>query len=78
MSGAPKGVDLVLGGWTFTTITRLYSGRPLFFNQNLIVDGNPKLDKPTQGQWFDTSKFHALPTSTDPNLPPNLHKRDNP
>jgi hypothetical protein len=75
---APKGVDLIVGGWTFTTITRLYSGRPLFFTQNLIVDGNPKLDKPTQARWFDTSKFHALPTSTDPNLPPNLHKRDNP
>ena len=69
---------MALGGWTFTTTTRLYSGRPLFFNQNLIVDGNPKLSNPTRTKWFDTSKFHALPTSTDPTLPPNLHKRDNP
>ena len=75
---APKGVDLIVGGWTFTTFTRLYSGRPLFFTQNLIVDGDPKLDNPTQDRWFDTSKFHPLPTSTDPTLPPNLHKRDNP
>jgi len=75
---APKAVDLIVGGWTFTTFTRLYSGRPLFFTQNLIVDGNPKLDNPTQDRWFDTSKFHPLPTSTDPTLPPNLHKRDNP
>lgn len=78
LNDSPKGVDLVLGGWTLTTITRLYSGRPLFFNQNLIVDGNPKLENPTQARWFDTSKFHALPTSTDPNLPVNLHRRDNP
>ncbi len=78
LNDAPKGVDLVVGGWTFTTITRLYSGRPLFFTQNLIVDGNPKLDNPTQDRWFDTSKFHALPTSTNPALPVNLRKRDNP
>jgi hypothetical protein len=78
LKDAPKGVDMILGGWTFTTTLRLYSGRPLFFSQNLIVDGNPKLDNPTQQKWFDTSKFHALPTSTDPALPPNLHKRDNP
>jgi hypothetical protein len=78
LSDSPKGVDLILGGWTFTTITRLYSGRPLFFTQNLIVDGNPKLDNPTQARWFDTSKFHALPTSSDPNLPVNLRRRDNP
>ncbi len=69
---------MVVGGWTFTTTTRLYSGRPLFFTQNLIVDGNPKLSNPTQTLYFDTTKFHALPTSTDPTQPPNLHKRDNP
>jgi hypothetical protein len=78
LKDAPRGVDMVLGGWTFTSTLRLYSGRPLFFSQNLIVDGNPKLANPTQARWFDTSKFHALPTSTDPTLPPNLHKRDNP
>jgi len=73
----PKAVDMVVGGWTFTSTLRLYSGRPLFFTQNLIVDGNPKLSNPTQNAYFDTTKFHALPTSTDPALPPNLHKRDN-
>ncbi len=78
LKDAPRAVDLALGGWTFTTTTRLYSGRPLFFNQNLIVDGNPKLSHPTNTMWFDTSKFHQVPTSTDPALPPNLHRRDNP
>lgn len=78
LSDAPKAVDMVLGGWTLTTTARLYSGRPLFFNQNLIVDGNPKLSNQTNDKWFDTSMFHALPTSTDPALPPNLQRRNNP
>jgi hypothetical protein len=83
LNDAPKGVDMILGGWTFTTTTRLYSGRPIFFNQNLIVDGNPKLSNPTNDKWFDTSKFHALPVATGTAAqinatPPNLHRRDNP
>jgi hypothetical protein len=83
LTDAPKGVDMIVGGWTFTTINRLYSGRPIFFNQNLIVDGNPKLSNPTAEKWFDTSKFHALPVATGTAAqiaaaPPNLHRRDNP
>jgi hypothetical protein len=78
LKDAPRAVDMIVGGWTFTTTTRIYSGRPLFFSQNLLVDGNPKISNPTNTLWFDTTKFHALPTSTDPTLPPNLHKRDNP
>jgi carboxypeptidase family protein len=74
----PTAVDYIIGGWTFTTSTRIYSGRPLFFNQSLIADGNPRISNPTNTMWFDVTKFHALPTSTDPALPPNLHKRDNP
>ena len=78
LNSAPTAVDMVLGGWSLTTSTRVYSGRPLFFTQNLIADGNPKISNPTNAMWFDTSKFHQVPTSTDPTLPPNLHKRDNP
>lgn len=82
---APKAVDMIVGGWSFTTTTRLYSGRPLFFTQNLLVSGNPKLSNPSKDKWFDTSKFTKLPTTTNPdgvtannNDPVNLHKRDNP
>ena len=78
---APKAVDLVLGGWQYTTTTRVYSGRPLFFSQNLIVDGNPRISNPSKGPnglWFDITKFHALPTSTLASDPVNLHRRDNP
>jgi hypothetical protein len=76
---------MVVGGWTFTTTARLYSGRPLFFTQNLLVSGNPKLSNPTNSLWFDITKFQKLPTTTNPdgvtannNDPPNLHRRDNP
>lgn len=85
LKDAPKAVDMVVGGWTFTTTARLYSGRPLFFTQNLLVSGNPKLSNPTNSLWFDTTKFQKLPTTTNPdgvtannNDPPNLHRRDNP
>jgi hypothetical protein len=85
LKDAPRAVDLIVGGWTFTTTTRIYSGRPIFFNQNLIVSGNPKISNPTISRWFDTSKFSKLPTTSNPdgvtannNDPPNLHKRDNP
>src|SRR5437588_10201897 len=47
LKAAPKAVDMILGWWTFTTTTRLYSGRPIFFNQNLLVDGNPNISNPT-------------------------------
>lgn len=78
---APKAVDMVLGGWQYTTTTRVYSGRPLFFSQNLIVDGNPRISNPQKGPgalWFDITKFHVLPTSTLASDPVNLHRRDNP
>lgn len=85
LKNAPRAADLALGGWELTTTARLYSGRPLFFSQNLLVSGNPKLSNPTQLKWFDTSKFKRLPTTTNPdgvtannNDPPNLHRRDNP
>lgn len=81
LSDAPRAVDLAVGGWQFTTTTRVYSGRPIFFNQNLIVDANPRINNPVKGPaglWFDIAKFHALPTSTLATDPINLHRRDNP
>jgi hypothetical protein len=78
LNSIPTAADYIIGGWTLTTSTRIYSGRPLFFTQNLIVTGNPKISNPTTTKWFDTSMFSQVPTSTDPALPPNLHKRDNP
>jgi hypothetical protein len=61
---APKIVDYIFGGWRLTDTTRYYSGRLLQFGGNLIVNGNPKLAKPTRDQWFDTSVFSAIATAT--------------
>jgi hypothetical protein len=60
LSDIPRPLDFVIGGWQYTTAARYYSGRLLLFNQTLVVDGNPKLDNPTNDRWFDTTKFHGL------------------
>ncbi|MEK7829910.1 MAG: hypothetical protein AAB401_02430 [Acidobacteriota bacterium] len=71
LKSAPLPVELAVGGWQLTTTNRWYSGRQLIFNQNLIVNGSPKLADRTlgpSGAWFDKSVFSALPTgaATDP------------
>jgi Carboxypeptidase regulatory-like domain len=63
LSDAPRAVDLLLGGWQFTTTSRLYSGRLLQFTQSLVVSGNPRLEGATRDKWFDTSVFSRLPDS---------------
>ena len=73
---ASRPLELVLGGWQVTTTHRWYSGRLLIFTQNLIVNGNPKLDHPTHDKWFDTSVFAALPAGT--NNDPASTPRKNP
>jgi hypothetical protein len=73
---APTVVDLMVGGWQLTTTNRWYSGRQLIFNQNLIVSGSPKVDRPTFDRWFDTSVFSALPAGTDND--PERVRRSNP
>ena len=56
-STMPTALDLVIGGWQYSLSTRTYSGRPLLFGTSYIVTGNPKIDNPTRGKWFDTSMF---------------------
>jgi len=60
LSDMPAALDVILGGWQWTTTARYYSGRLLLFNQSVIVDGDPTLDNPTNDLWFDTSKFRGL------------------
>ncbi|MBS1788828.1 MAG: carboxypeptidase regulatory-like domain-containing protein [Acidobacteria bacterium] len=79
LNNAPLPVELALGGWQLTTTNRWYSGRQLVFSQNLIVSGDPHLDKRTlgpNGAWFDKSVFKALPTGTSSD--PASTKRTNP
>jgi hypothetical protein len=70
LTDMPAALDMVAGGWQLTTTVRLYSGRPLFFNQSLIVDGDPQLDDPTNDMWFDTSKFRGLQDTFTPRTSP--------
>jgi hypothetical protein len=57
-------LDAVLGGWQYTTTIRAYSGRPLLFGTSYVVNGNPKIDDPTNDRWFDTSAFGVQDTFT--------------
>jgi hypothetical protein len=57
LSDLPLPLELVLGGWQFTTAGRFYSGRQLMFPTSYVVSGNPKIDNPTRDRWFDTSVF---------------------
>ncbi len=70
LSDLPTALDAIAGGWQLTTTARFYSGRPLFFNQSLVVDGDPSLDDPTNDMWFDTSKFRGLQDQFTPRNSP--------
>lgn len=66
LSDLPTAVDAIVGGWQYSAAGRFYSGRPVFFAASLIVDGDPKLDKPTNDRWFDTSAFKGLQDTFTP------------
>jgi hypothetical protein len=64
LSDVPTVVDLIVGGWQFTTAGRFYSGRQVLFPTSYVVSGDPTLDNPTRDRWFDTSKFAVQDTFT--------------
>jgi hypothetical protein len=66
LSDMPTALDLIVGGWQYSASSRYYSGRPVFFNQSLVADGNPKVDNPTNDRWFDTSVFRGLQDTFTP------------
>jgi outer membrane receptor protein involved in Fe transport len=66
LSDMPRALDAVVGGWQYSATGRYYSGRPLFFGQSLLVDGNPKIDNPTNDRWFNTAAFRGLQDSFTP------------
>ncbi|MBC8164485.1 MAG: TonB-dependent receptor [Bryobacteraceae bacterium] len=65
--------DYLIGSWQTNAIVRLSSGQPYSLQINgdlantgnagtylrLDFTGNPEIDNPTTGQWFDTSKVAA-------------------
>ncbi|MEO8660233.1 MAG: TonB-dependent receptor [Bryobacteraceae bacterium] len=68
-----KAVDYIVGSWQINGILLLRSGVPYSLQINgdlantgnagtylrLNTSGNPRLDNPTTGRWFDTSKVSA-------------------
>jgi hypothetical protein len=56
MAGVHPVVNGVLGGWSLSGIYTYASGPFVRFNQ-MIVDGDPRIDNPTRERWFDTSVF---------------------
>jgi hypothetical protein len=66
LAGAPRAVNFVLGGWSFSPLFTYDSGAWLSFGSMLVVkSGSPKLDNPTRQKWFDTSMFQRLPAYTE-------------
>jgi hypothetical protein len=63
LSGAPRVVDAVIGGWNLTPLITWRSGRFLQFG-GMLATGNPIISNPTPQQWFDTSVFAPLPAYT--------------
>lgn len=64
LADLPTAVDMVLGGWQYTTTARAYSGRQVVFPTSYAVSGDPSLDSPTRDRWFDTTKFAVQDTFT--------------
>lgn len=63
LSGMNKFTDAVLGGWQLSGIYTYISGRILRFG-GLQVSGDPRLENPTQSEWFRRDVFAILPAFT--------------
>jgi hypothetical protein len=78
LSDLPTALDLVVGGWQFTTVGRWYSGRQLLFANSYVVTGDPRLDNPTRDRWFDTGVFGVQDTFTPRSNPWTFDGLDGP
>ncbi|MDP2995844.1 MAG: TonB-dependent receptor [Bryobacterales bacterium] len=63
MSGAPRLLDALLGGWNITPTGFWRSGRLIRFG-SLVVSGDPHVSDPNQTRWFDKSVFSIVPAYT--------------
>jgi hypothetical protein len=63
LSGAPRILDALLGGWNVTPNLFWRSGRIVRFG-SLLVTGNPHIDNPDQTHWFNKAAFALLPAFT--------------
>jgi hypothetical protein len=67
MSGAPRAVDALVGGWNLTGLLTYQSGAPIKFT-GVQVTGNPGSNV-TPGAYFNTSVVQLLPGFTEETNP---------
>jgi len=63
MSGGPRILDALIGGWNLSPIVTWRSGRYLSFG-GAVVNGDPHISNPGPNLWFNTSVFSPLPNYT--------------
>ena len=62
-AGMPRVLDYAIGGWDLSGIMTWRSGFFIRFG-GLLVEGDPRVDDPTPGRWFNTEAFRQLPAFT--------------
>jgi len=75
LANAPRGADLLLGGWGVSGIYE-YVGGPFLRFGAALVSANPRISNPTRDRMFDTLKFTRQPDFTRRNNPlqfPGVH-----
>jgi hypothetical protein len=63
MTGAPRLLDALVGGWNITPTGFWRSGRFIRFG-SLVVSGDPHVSNPGPTQWFNKSVFSIVPAYT--------------
>ncbi|HUS05024.1 MAG TPA: TonB-dependent receptor [Bryobacteraceae bacterium] len=63
LSGAPRLLDALVGGWNLTPVATWRSGRYIQFG-GLVVNGDPRVSNPGPSGWFNTSVLSPLPPYT--------------
>lgn len=63
LSGAPRVLDALIGGWNLTPVATWRSGRYIQFG-GLVVNGDPRVSNPGPDGWFNTSVLSPLPAYT--------------
>ncbi len=64
LTGAPRALDAIVGGWKVSSVLWWRSGNILGFGGMLWDGKNPKISDPTPQKWFETSGFRRLPDYT--------------
>jgi hypothetical protein len=63
LNNAHPALDGILGGWVLSSLMSWNSGAYLRFG-GMVANGDPVVDNPQPGKWFDTSVFDILPAFT--------------